>query len=129
MAGEAEQSRPGRLRGADGGERRAAVENDVRNVRQRLDVVDDGRFAEEAGMNGEWRLVARLAAITLDRIEDGRFLTADVRGAAAAHQFRRRHFRNHGFRSHRARLPERGETARGSVRVEALRIDAADAPE
>ena len=64
-------------------ERLAAVEDDERHVDQRLDVVDDGRLAEQADLDRERRLVARLAALALDRLEERRLLAADV-GAGAA---------------------------------------------
>ena len=51
---------------------------------ERLDVVDDGRLAEQADLDRERRLVARLAAVALDRVEERRLLAADVRAGAAA---------------------------------------------
>ena len=42
------------------------------------------RLAEQPDLDRERRLVARLAAVALDRVEDRRLLTADV-GAGAAH--------------------------------------------
>ena len=65
------------------GERLAALEHDERHVGQRLDVVDDGRLAEQADLDRERRLVARLAALALDRFEERRLLAADVRAGAA----------------------------------------------
>ena len=65
-------------------ERRAAIQDDVRHVRQRLDVVDHGRLAEEPGVHRERRLVARLAAPPFDRFEDRRLFAADVGAGAAA---------------------------------------------
>src|SRR5262249_30253082 len=59
-------------------------EHDVEHVDERLDVVDDGRLAEEAGHDGERGLRARLAAEALDRVEDRRLLAADVGAAALA---------------------------------------------
>ena len=50
---------------------------------ERLDVVHDGRLAEQADLDRERRLVARLAALALDRLEERRLLAADV-GAGAA---------------------------------------------
>src|SRR6185437_8340458 len=64
-------------------ERRSAAEHDLRNVRQRLDVVDDSRQTEQPSLRGKGRLVARLAAIALDRVEDRRLFAADVRACAA----------------------------------------------
>ena len=83
VAGQAEELRSGRAVGADPGERLAALEHDERHVGQRLDVVDDGRLAEQADLDRERRLVARLAALALDRFEERRLLAADV-GAGAA---------------------------------------------
>ena len=77
-AGEAEEARAGRLLGPDPGERRAALEHDVEHVDQALDVVDDGRLGEEAGVDREGRLRARLAAVALDRVEERGLLAADV---------------------------------------------------
>jgi hypothetical protein len=57
----------------------------VRHVGQRLDVVDDGRLAEQPDLDRERRLVARLAALALDRFEQGGLLAADV-GAGATPQ-------------------------------------------
>src|SRR5690348_2272317 len=74
-----EELRSRRLLGAAARERRPPVEHDRRNVRQCLDVVHDGRQSEQSGLHGKWRLVPRLAAKSLDRVEDRRFLTTDVR--------------------------------------------------
>ena len=81
---DAEQLRAGRLFGAGGGERRPAVAHDVEHVDERLDVVDDGRLAEQARLHGERRLVPRLAAEALDRVEERRLFAADVGAGAAA---------------------------------------------
>ena len=83
MAREAEQLRPGRALGPDPGEGLAAVGHDAQDVGQRLDVVDDRRLAEQPDLDRERRLVARLAALALDRLEERRLLAADV-GAGAA---------------------------------------------
>ena len=69
--------------GADRGEGLAARLEDQRDVGQRLDVVDHGRLAEQPDLDRERRLVARLAALALDRLEERRLLAADV-GAGAA---------------------------------------------
>ena len=60
-----------------------APDQDRQHVDQRLDVVDHGRLAEQALLDGERRLAARLAAVPLDRVEDRGLLTADVRARAA----------------------------------------------
>ena len=83
VAGQAEQLRPGRALRADRGVRLAAHPRMQRDVGQRLDVVDDRRLAEQADLDRERRLVARLAALALDRFEERRLLAADV-GAGAA---------------------------------------------
>ena len=62
----------------------AAHLEDERDVGQRLDVVHDGRLAEQPDLDRERRLVARLAALALDRLEEGRLLAADVGAGAAA---------------------------------------------
>ena len=84
MTGDAEQLRAGRPLRADAGECRAAVEHDVEHVDERLDVVDDRRLAEETVRHRERRLVARLAAEALDRVEDRGLLAADVGAGALA---------------------------------------------
>ena len=83
VAGQAEQLWPGRALRADRRERRPAVEDDRRDVDQGLDVVDRGRLAEQPDLDRERRLVARLAALALDRFEERGLLAADV-GAGAA---------------------------------------------
>ena len=63
--------------------RRRPPQHDRQHVDERLDVVDDRRLAEQPDLDRERRLVARLAAVALDRVEDRRLLAADV-GAGAA---------------------------------------------
>ena len=63
---------------------RAAFEHDRKRVDERLDVVDDGRLAEQPTLDRERGLVARLAAIALDRAEDRGLLAADVGAGALA---------------------------------------------
>ena len=74
---------PGRVRRADRRVGRATVEDDDGDVRERLDVVDERRLAEQPDLHRERRLVARLAAATLDGLEDRRLLAADVCACAA----------------------------------------------
>jgi len=62
-----------------------AVVQDARDVREGLDVVEQRRLAPEPHGAREGRLVARLAALTFDRVEDRRLLTADVRAGALSH--------------------------------------------
>ena len=52
------------------------------DVEERLDVVHHRRLAEEPDLDRERRLVARLAAVALDRLEERRLLAADVRAGA-----------------------------------------------
>ena len=73
----------GRLLGAEPLEPLGAVGDDVGHVGQRLDVVDQGRPAVEALDRRERRLEARVAALSLERVEQRRLLAADV-GAGAA---------------------------------------------
>ena len=83
-ARDAEQLGPRRALGTDRGVGRSALEHDRQHVDQRLDVVDHGRLAEQAALDRERRLVARLAAVALDRVEERRLLAADVRAGAVA---------------------------------------------
>ena len=87
MAADAEELRAGRALGADRLERlgAAVLADDQQDVDERLDVVDGGRLAEQPDLDRERRLVARLAALALDRLEQRRLLAADV-GAGAAPQ-------------------------------------------
>ena len=85
VAGEAEELGAGRALGADGGEGLPPLDHDGEHVDQGLDVVDHRRLAEQAGLGGERRLVARLAAAPLQRVHQRRLLAADV-GAGAAPQ-------------------------------------------
>ena len=61
----------------------AALGDDGGHVHQRLDVVHRGRLPEESRLEGERWLVARFAAVALDRIEDRGLLATDV-GARTA---------------------------------------------
>ena len=60
------------------------ADEDLRHVEERLDVVLDGRLAEQPDLGRERRLVPRLAAIALDRLEQRRLLAADIRAGADA---------------------------------------------
>src|SRR6185436_1731660 len=59
-----------------------AVHDDPRHGGEGLGVVDGGRLAVEAEARRERRLVARLALLALERLEQRRLLAADV-GAEA----------------------------------------------
>ena len=76
---------PGRPVDADLGVLLAAHLHDVRDRRQRLDVVDDRRLRVEAFDRGERRLEARHAALAFERLEQRGLLAADVRAGAAVH--------------------------------------------
>ncbi len=69
VARDGEEFRARRFRRALRGILLAAHQQDVRNRRQRLDVVDRRRSAEKARVHGEGRTVARLAAMTLQRLD------------------------------------------------------------
>ena len=84
VTGEAEQLGAGRPLGADPGELRSAAQDHVEHVDERLDVVDHGRLGEQPGDDRERRLVPRLAALALDRVEDRGLLAADVGARALA---------------------------------------------
>ncbi len=84
VARQAEELRAGGALGADRGVGLAADLEDERDVDERLDVVHDGRLAEQPDLDRERRLVARLAALALDRFEERRLLAADVGAGAAA---------------------------------------------
>jgi hypothetical protein len=60
------------------------VLDDVAHPEQGLDVVDERRAAEEADLARERGLVARQAALALDRFEHRGFLAADIGARAAA---------------------------------------------
>ena len=62
---------------------RRPCRHDVRDVHQRLDVVDQRRALVEALERGERRLQARVAALALERVQQRGLLAADV-GAGAA---------------------------------------------
>src|SRR5680860_828854 len=60
----------------------------MRHVGQRLDVVDQGRAAVEALDRREWRLEARVAALSLQGIKErGLFATDVSAGATVDDQF------------------------------------------
>ncbi len=84
MPGEAEELRAGRLLGAGRGERGPPSSTIVEDVDERLDVVDHRRLAEQPLDDRERRLVARLAAVALDRVEERGLLAADVGAGALA---------------------------------------------
>src|SRR5206468_822443 len=83
VAGDAVELRPGVAGDAERLEPLRAVVDDERDAGQGLDVVDDGRAAEDADDGREGRLDARLAAMALDGLDEARLLAADVGPRAA----------------------------------------------
>ena len=128
VAGEAEEPRAGRVGRPDRRERGAALVHDVEHVEERLDVVHDRRLAEEADLDRERRLVARLAAVALDRLEERRLLAADVRARADAQLDVEREARAHDVVAEQAvlaRLRERVLEPRVRERVLRAHVDEA----
>ena len=77
----------------DGGVGGPAPLQDGQDVDQGLDVVDHGGLAEEADLDGERRLVAGLAPVALDGVEDGGLFAADVGARPPGGSRRRRRTR------------------------------------
>ena len=82
LAGEREDLGAGALLGAEGPVMVGAVQDDVRNVGEGLDIVDVCGLAPQAGLRGERRTHARHAAPALDRCDEARLLAADERARA-----------------------------------------------
>src|ERR1700722_20608780 len=82
-AGEREESRAGRLRRSGRSVSRPAVEQNRQQIHESLDVIDQRRFAEEAGLRWKGRLVAWFATLALDRVEKRRLFAADICARAA----------------------------------------------
>ena len=100
--------------------------DDVRDVHQRLDVVDQRRALVEALERGERRLQARVAALALERVEQRGLLAADVgAGAAVDDQVERVVGAEDALAevARRARLGERGVEDVGLVLVLAADVD------
>ena len=83
VTGQAEEACAGRLRRAGRRKRGAPSGDDVQDVDERLHVVDQRRLAEQTDLHRERRLVARFTALSLDRVEQCRLLSADVRSRPA----------------------------------------------
>ena len=66
------------LFGAHGREPLGGVAEDARNLRDGLDVVDNRGTGVQTGDRGERGLEARVASTTLEGVQQGRLLTADV---------------------------------------------------
>src|SRR5205807_10054245 len=84
VAGEAEEPGSRRPFGSRLLVRSAGVVHDLEHVEERLDVVHDSRLSEQSYLDRERRLVARLAPVALDRLEESRLLAADIRAGADA---------------------------------------------
>jgi hypothetical protein len=85
VPGERTDAGTGRARDAELGVLLASHRDDVRQRRQRLDVVDDRRLRVETFDRGERRLQPRHAALALERLEQRGLLAADVRAGATVH--------------------------------------------
>lgn len=79
----AEQLRALIPRAPEPGEPRRPAPADRRGDRDRLDVRDRRRAAEEADVSGEWGLEARLALLALEGLDERGLLPTDVRPSAA----------------------------------------------
>jgi len=75
---DAEEACACRVLRADVCVRESGLGDHLEHVEEGLDVVHDGGLAEEADLDRERRLVARLAAVALDRLEERGLLAADV---------------------------------------------------
>ena len=82
LAGQRKDRRARASRRSDAGEPVRAVDEDLRNVRVRLDVVEVGRFVPQAPDCGEGGTGAGLAAPTLDGSNQRGLFTADKRAGA-----------------------------------------------
>src|SRR2546425_1957593 len=83
---QAEDAGPRALgRAPDGGEPLRPTVDDMRDVRQRLDVVHHRRQLEQPVRGGERRLDARQAPVPFKGLQQGGLLPADVRARAAGH--------------------------------------------
>src|SRR5204863_8635954 len=60
-----------------------SVAEDEEHVGERLHVVDRRRLAEEPELDRERWLVARLATLALDRLEERRLLATDIRAGTS----------------------------------------------
>src|SRR4029077_14782933 len=84
VAGKTKQTVSCGISGADARVSSTAAADNFRNIDERLDVIYNGRLAEQASLGGERRLVARLAAVALNRIEQRGLFAANVRARASA---------------------------------------------
>ena len=97
---------------------------DVAHPEQRLDIVDQGRPAEQADLERVGRLVPRQAALALDALDQRRFLAADI-GAGAAPQLhaRGRQPGASAWRSRARRISRRRRVFVAQVDVDVRRLD------
>ena len=82
LAAERKHFRAAALFGTHGSEPIGAFENDLRNVRIRFNVVQDGRLSEQALDRRERRTGTRLAAVPFDGCHESRLFAADKRARA-----------------------------------------------
>ena len=67
------------------GEPRRALLDDLGDPVERLDIVDEGRFAEDAVLRDVGRAMPGQAALALDALDHRAFFAADISAGAAAH--------------------------------------------
>src|SRR5579863_2279603 len=82
MTGYAKQLGADVVRPANGGKPRRPAPQDIRRHRNRLDIVDGGRTAEQTDIGREWRLQPRLALLAFEAFEQRGLFAADI-GAGA----------------------------------------------
>src|SRR5262249_43678089 len=62
----------------------SALANDEGDVGQRFYVIDTGGLVEKTGLSREGRLVARLATVAFNGVEESRLFAADISAGTAA---------------------------------------------
>src|SRR5215510_12960677 len=82
MPADAHELQAGGFGSSLGFEPLGTLAQDGRDHHERFDVVDDGRLVPEAMSAGEGWLVARLGAVALKHLQQGRLFTADVAAGA-----------------------------------------------
>ena len=78
VSGDAQHLGAGGFAGAFGGEPGTAVEGDPRRRREGLHIIDDRRLPQIPMRDGIGRTVAGIAALALQRFDQGGFLAADI---------------------------------------------------
>src|SRR5262249_15589352 len=86
VAADAIQLRSAVLLGSESRVPIGTVQNDQRDVAQRLDVVDRGRTLVETGDRWKRRLETRLRTLAFERLDERRLLARLVRSGAAVHE-------------------------------------------